>query len=434
MEPLDYLYETFGSVRSTLSQSLRFDYGPNCSSEFYAECSSRLDGIEQEIRLVSAVDYLTIAARIGEIELLANWIALIERSHLGEFSWPFADHVRSIAALFLSESTLSGIPSTPIIHIVAEGSGYQILNERRIPATTGRQRFAVIKFPRHFKENVLLHPLFGHELGHTAVFTTKTGGAIKSKVLPALLSGSDVSDATTITNWLHRNDAPTEIKSMLSSLGGAYSFPNEYVERWHTEFLCDLFGLWLFGPCFVAAHKTLILSSSTTPFNPSETHPPYAARHRMLVRALRLLGWDSPAISPTHTEHRAAEQDFYDFVLADPYPSWASVFSDAALKGGLSSIETILAPFDLTFKLSSSDFLHVAVDRISRGIPPIFESLNESGSPNLVKSPFSHILQAGWIYWLGKARFKAGLPLRFEHANGLCNQALLQQTAINHLI
>src|SRR5690349_13080324 len=73
---------------------------------------------------------------------LSSFISLLERSHLGEFSWPFSDTIRSIAENLLSETDLSGKGIRPILHVVADGGGYHIHNEI-IPAYSTKRRLAV---------------------------------------------------------------------------------------------------------------------------------------------------------------------------------------------------------------------------------------------------------------------------------------------------
>ena len=60
-----------------------------------------------------------------------------------------------------------------------DSKGYRIVNESQVPGASGKRRFVVVAFPRPLKHHVLLHSLFGHELGHTALYTPTAGTAIK---------------------------------------------------------------------------------------------------------------------------------------------------------------------------------------------------------------------------------------------------------------
>ena len=113
--PLEFLQEEISNVERVLGETLRYDYGPERSLKYYNECAARLTEIEKAISGVAPDDLQTISAHLNELSLLAAWISLIERSHLGEFSWPFADEIRQIAATLLAETTLKGDPVEPII-------------------------------------------------------------------------------------------------------------------------------------------------------------------------------------------------------------------------------------------------------------------------------------------------------------------------------
>ena len=87
MQPKEFLVEEHANVKRVLDETLRFDYGPpELTRDYYEECAARLEIIEKEIARVSAAD---VSALLWELSELAKWISYIERSRLGEFSWPF---------------------------------------------------------------------------------------------------------------------------------------------------------------------------------------------------------------------------------------------------------------------------------------------------------------------------------------------------------
>jgi hypothetical protein len=197
MTPLDFLSEEFLNVQKALDETLRYDYGPEKSKDYYEECASRLSEVGKSIPTIAPTDTATIAAQMTQLGLLAGWISLIERSHLGEFSWPFADEVRRIAVTLLAEKNLKGNNLEPIVHVVSEGRGYRIVNER-LTSTTSRRRLIVVAFPRPLKHHVLLHSIFGHELGHTALYTVGPGQILKTDVVRALISSGPMRDTNSI--------------------------------------------------------------------------------------------------------------------------------------------------------------------------------------------------------------------------------------------
>ena len=75
-----------------------------------------------------------------------------------------------------------------------------------------------------------------------------------------------------------------------------------------------------------SAHKVLLLHIARLyEFDLLEpTHPPYAVRHKMLIRALRLLGWEKPVTTPLQGNIHEAELSALGFVVDDPYNTWAA--------------------------------------------------------------------------------------------------------------
>ena len=289
MKSEEYLIEELANVKRALQDTLRYDYGPDETLVYYKECNERLREIENQIKKVQPHD---IWARLNELASLAVWISLIERSRLGEFSWPFAELIRNIARPLLGEINLYGSLIEPIIHVIAEGEGYQIVYEE-IPPPSSNCRFVIVAFPRPLKHHVLLHTIFGHELGHAAQDTNAAGALIRTKVHSELSAYGYLNNEANITCWMHDYTAPKEIKDSLSNYGckygSPYAFTEFYVERWLEELTCDLFGLLLFGPGFVAAHQALLRATHRTPYEielSEPSHPPYAIRHKMLLAYL----------------------------------------------------------------------------------------------------------------------------------------------------
>jgi hypothetical protein len=438
MTPLDFLSEEFRNVERALAETLRYDYGPERSKDYYDECASRLAEINKAIPGIALTDTSTIAAQMNQLGLLAGWISLIERSHLGEFSWPFADEIRRIAVKLLSEKHLKGHDLKPIVHVVSEGRGYRIVNER-LTATTSRRRLVVVAFPRTLKHHVLLHAIFGHELGHTALYTIGPGGVLKAQVVHALISSGPLRDLVAMNAWLHKASAPPEIKAELTryakTQGSKFNFTEQLRESWLVELICDLFGLLLFGPSFLGAHRALLQSIRPSPFDLGlgfPTHPPYAIRRKMLTSALNLLHWNIPLTSPANGSTHEAEKAFVQYISDDPFPAWAAVFDDTQLAAAIAGIQMVFAPHSgLNHIPSTAATVVELVERLRRGLPPILETFDASGKPTYERVGISQVLYAGWVYWLGRAHLTDRVQLLFFDTNRLCDYALLQQRAIN---
>jgi hypothetical protein len=438
MTPYEFLQEELNNVERALSETLRHDYGPERGDDYFKECNSRLDQIRASAQGIVTSDSAKIAALLNELSLLASWVFLIERSHLGEFSWPFSEELCRLAQVLLARQHLSGGEILPIVHIVAEAEGYQINFETRIPTASVERPFVIVAFPRSLKHHVLLHAIFGHELGHTALETAGIRSAFHKEVLQPLIEKGALSSEGLATDWLNVANAPTIVSDALdqfeSEFGRTYAFIEADINAWVGELACDLFGLILFGPAFMGAHRTILESQAANPYyiDPYDsTHPPYAVRQLMLVKAMRVLGWDQPSIKDKETFAKA-EAEFLKYALNNAYDPWADIFSDDQLKKAIDGIERILSSKGLSgYHPIEQSKIFALLQRLQQHVPPIVADISSDGSPQLEKTPIAHILYAGWIYWTGRKNFTQSEQMPFFVINRLCDQALLQQRAIN---
>jgi len=331
-----------------------------------------------------------------------------------------------------------GHKTHPIIHVVADGRGYRIWNEDTVQTASSSRRFAIVLFPRPHKDHVLLHAIFGHELGHAALGTTEVGAALGSQLYPALTSGKMSTDDAA-TAWLNREDAPEEIKAGLTDYESRYHEPfrlNDEIRYWWLqEFICDLCGLLLFGPAFLAAHKAIIQPAHPNPFKIDllePTHPPYGIRHKTLVQAMRFLQWHKTITLAADRDFHLAEVEFLTNLTSDPFSQWAKLFSDEELENAVRGIQSVLGAVQYTPPLAAE--LVGLIDRLKNSLPPICDGLRENGDIELVKTDFRKILHSGWVFWSGRDRLSPPSELPFLETNRLCNQALLQQRAINEFL
>src|SRR5712692_4776081 len=155
MTPLEFLNEEFDNTQRALHETLRHDYGPGRREEYYTECEKRLEAIRADIAALSENNRPGFKNAAAELSQVAQAIALVERSRLGEFSWPFADELREAATSLLTEVTVDGKKVPPIVHVISEPASYKIRTERPLRHSTSR--FVTIHFPRQLKHHVLLH-------------------------------------------------------------------------------------------------------------------------------------------------------------------------------------------------------------------------------------------------------------------------------------
>jgi hypothetical protein len=444
MRRFEFLLQEFENVEEALRDTLRHDYGPKGSSDFYEECRSRIEELRKGAASLDAGDHERIAAYIGELGAVAYWISLIERSHLGEFSWPFADSVREVAIKLLTERTLGGERSEPIIYVISDGEGYQIHTESAASSSAKNRRFVIVAFPRWLKHHVLLHALFGHELGHAAIRSSTVGEEIqKALFVPLISRGSAFESPAEINHWLHLPAAPAEVRSRLAEYQrknkAPYVIDNVCWANWILEVGCDLLGLLIFGPSLAAASCMFLQYQERHAYwpdvddNQKATHPPYAIRHKLLVRAIHLLGWDRAITNIKDGKVHAAEQEFIGAIVEDPYDKWAQVFTDKQIKRTIDGVQGLLAKWSLGFHAPTPDTLKVLVSRLTERVPPIFAEISSEGKPRVQRVELSQILYAGWVYWFGRNKLTKE-PCSFLETNRFCHLALIQNDAIGRSV
>lgn len=438
MDPLLYVEEEYNNVQRALDESLRFDYGPGQTIDYYEECRFRLEGIGRDLQRLRTAGDGSTSGVVSQLWDLANRLTLIERSHLGEFSWPFADAVRSIASKLLSEDEGLRSRYEPIIHMIAQGTSYQILSEKILGENKKRRLFTVA-FPRQLKHHVLMHALFGHELGHATFYSTRNGGGDAASddspsdpIIRVLRREGPLRDCASTMQWLRSPEAPYHVRTRFEATRTTISEGN--LEHWHVELLCDLFGLMIFGPAFSAAHRAYLEPSckSEHDFEVERTsHPAYSLRRTLLAQGLRVLGWSDP-VCGKESNVQPAELAMLDYIGRDEFGNWAQVFSDAQLG---EAIQLIRSRFETTetpiARRPDHATLETLVGRIIGHLPPIREEVGPDGIPRSHEVRLEEQLYAGWTYWLGRGRLEEPEPLTFFQLNQLCDLALLQQQAID---
>lgn len=444
MTPHDFLVEEARAVEVTLNETLRHDYGPERSKLYFDECRIRLGTVQRALEDHPKMDRETVAAHMRTLSSLGSRISFIERAHLGEFSWPFAQIVEDVANRLFVENTfdeeMEPVEYEPIVHVVAEGTDYQIVDDPVTPS--GNRRIIIVAFPRQLKHHVLLHAIFGHELSHTAINAERPGKIMSTSVLPKARRGR-LQDQTQATIWLNCENAPESVKAALEK-DPKFEFAEQSLVNWRQEIICDLFGLKLFGPAFAAAHRTIIeaLCPRDDFFDlDSVTHPPYPVRQRVLATAIDILEWNKPISAPEDGPLHDAEKALIGYISETIEPDWFTVYDREQVEDLLSAIEALFEPYDLNYTPPARAELVELVDRLAQERPPIFQILDPEGAPTNKDIAGTHCLYAGWSYWFGAESLAEAArkhdasvkALSFLELNRLCDQALLQQRAI-HLV
>ena len=91
MSAKEFLIQECENLKSVLEETLRYKYGPGGSREFFEECEIRRDFIAQEIKNTNENDFSVLQEQGQLLNELSALISRIERSSIGEYSWPFSD-------------------------------------------------------------------------------------------------------------------------------------------------------------------------------------------------------------------------------------------------------------------------------------------------------------------------------------------------------
>lgn len=428
MTPQAFLLQECENVAALLEQTLRHEYGLDGSQDFYDECNTRLKFIEKQIS--SNTDPHTLGQLGIELNDLSKLICRIERSSLGEYSWPFVDELKKMADAICIENTASGKPSK--IYVLADGGldAYRIHPEPKRPSHRNRLLLTIV-FPKTLKHFVLLHSILGHELGHAIWRCSKHEHRIKNDVLSKFVGLPGVfADRDTTLNHIFSSSAPQKTKDFLQLMatngidkGNFFNWANW--DSWIEEILCDLVGLVSFGPSFVAAQCNLLpgINPNTYGFGPN--HPSSAWRINLILRGASLLGFDTLP-SENHPAREKIHRFWEKMHLSAIANSWCNVLTDAQLKDALDGLSLLLKQNSPSgYEHPDADVVWKLVNSLERGIPPVGFELTAEGTPVCKNRDFREILYAGWIVAVQQDE------LSFEKINRLCEHAIMQQSAIN---
>lgn len=425
MTPREYLELEIENIECVLNDTLRRDHGPNRSQEFYEECRRRLELIKSQFNSSVELDEGQRRLIHSTLRVVGWQIGLIERSYLGEFSWSFAEEFREMAKSLLAEKDFMGDEISPIISIIAGAEpSYKVYEFEKFCSTVAKSRLVIAEFPRSLKHHVLFHAVLGHELCHSILEFGENGKALQSKAVSALMREGPLSSIGDFDRW---------IASVNQSKSGEQQSERKRAS-WLRELICDLFGILLFGPSFLAAFKACIRPLTINVYLTDTDHPPFATRYAMLVKALRISGWSQPVTAPATTIH-AMECEMLEYISAPSYDSNFDILSDSQIEAATLEIKNVLeSSVRGRFVSPSADRLDELVSSISRAIPPVGAAVDEGGAIRHWRIEMPQILYGGWIAWLGRAKRHPEPSFDFLTINKLCEHAIMQQREVNRIL
>lgn len=427
----DFLVSECANLRGVLEETLRFKYGLEGSQDFFEECQARLEFLADEISNTCETDLAGLQKNGVLLNQLSNLISRIERSSIGEYSWPFVEELKRIATATCTEATLTNPKTPPHIYVLSDGGldKYGIIPEQNRPSGA-RRRIHTIIFPRTLKHFVLLHAILGHELGHAMWRCSELQNAIRTIVNRELFASGIFANEAATASWLYSPNAPAEVKAQLAPLPGINSanfFSNVASwNAWIEEIVCDLVGLVTFGPSFVAAECNLLYSMNCNGAGLGRMHPPVGCRVNYLLTAAKIRGMDTADFSSRSLS--AAVATFWSSLNAKrQLNAWFEVFSQAQLTQTIGALESLMNGLPpALYPVPTEADIALLVGQLGRAIPPVGFELDANKKVSCRKIDFRHVLYAGWITSVSPPD-----GVSFAQINRLCEHGIMQQRAID---
>jgi hypothetical protein len=426
LKPRMFLKEECLNIKRLLDDTLRHAYGSAKSEEFYKECRARLNSLSAQVQVVDEANLAEIHTLASQINLLSDTITKIERSHIGELSWPFALVIKEMALAVCRENVKAAHELDPLFFFSANGGMFVYAVFPETKALSRRRIFNVV-FPRSFKYQVLLHTILGHEIGHVAYAYHELKHELEAKVTTVLLHGSPFTSPSDLQAWL--------VKTYKQTLNGP-ALADAFA-RWRQEYFCDLFGLLIMGPSFLPAYRSLFHLLDHRGSRWSATHPPTMSRYSMLQDALTILDWERWE-GVSHQNLQQPLNSMYEPMRqhVSAIPPEMRILDPNQVKLATTALQDILRRMGTTlYAHPNPDELNGIVTALLNGTPAICTKIEarrgKSKKRYLINEPidFRHILFAGWLAIYHDARDKDDLSL-FK-INRLCDRSILHQDAIS---
>jgi hypothetical protein len=424
-----YLLVECEDLSSTLKETLRYRYIEDAVSApaFVKECEARLKYVKARIEKIPSTNVAGLTTLASQISSLSRLVTNIERSHLEEFSWPFAFALETISKGVCSEDIATGTVES-LLYFRSEGGicSYKVFPDQIVPGISERKIFSVV-FPRATKDSVLLHTVLGHEIGHAAL---RSKPVALSPIKRQLFASSIIERPNDVYDWCVANIGVTS--------NDGYLLPK--VSNWASELFCDLFGLLMMGPAFIPAFTaleltTLDIGGARTPQVP--THPPYQVRAIMLLRAARALGWlysDQDPKDELATLVAPLGQAFTDKVGVFENSVY-DILDNANISAAATALVNFAKPYTgFAFQPPTAVVLTGLLATLGAQVPPACRfppsrsADGEIGKTEVVD--FRTILLAGWLRWLKMLPINSGMEEHFRTLNTLCSYAILQQQGV----
>ena len=265
----------------------------------------------------------------------------------------------------------------------------------------------IVNIPAIESEQILIHAILSHELGHALYNEHK----LASILLPAVEIKHDM--IKNLANIIKTGETESLPMSEIWLRQYITEQVKQRISRWVMELSADAIGVYLFGPALYFASTTLMSSVSHID-RCSASHPPPRLRVKLMTRMLKKI-FASAGEDDTGEDNTGYSIDKWHHKLQELLTAWESISSETVvLRAPLDQIavESLDKPeiFDLIEKLTfsavpeeqryDSTKLRFAVDNlvplVLNGVPP--GELGPLGRE--IPAELASIINAGWHVYL----------------------------------
>ena len=265
--------------------------------------ASKLKELESNEELGSALSARQFHQHVNRVSKLLPYLhellGLLDGAEIKDTPSPFVPSLLRLIRKYLPDAELVLASKTSLNYSFEEIGKHlrTLLSAAGLDATPDviPEHFLVITFPRVEAENVLLHCVIAHEIGHGLYQKSNLRAlllpliSIEKQKIDTLVSAifqAEVDAARARENdpaQLSLYPSENEVKARITR------FMNDTASNWLEELCSDAIGLTLFGPAYFFAIIHLVVSFQLID-NPSPSHPPNTLRIRLLLLMLGTWG------------------------------------------------------------------------------------------------------------------------------------------------
>lgn len=245
---------------------------------------------EQESKFAAAADEQERRAAVREMRRI-NLIAM----SLHEVT-PWIESAGvvpvSLGLVYFVDEMVTGILKQPADVVITPSGTYNystihrpfgdLLNDLGVPYPSGVPP-VIVAYPVHEPDSLFLHLIIAHELGHSAVNERK----LDQEVLK-----QDPNNAATAAILAPAVGEYVAVVGGATTNATARGILRAILANWLAGIICDGLALAFLGPSFV-----FTAAAFSKPFGgpePSNTHPPFTLRTKLLIERLDAWGWRKP--------------------------------------------------------------------------------------------------------------------------------------------